>query len=222
MTRRLLILLFLAICGTVARAAENSSPGATMDYGPYLASSLVAGEPKSADVIAYKSLNIKVGDGVTVAFDTDTLRYAAGWTGGFLDVSKTHLTTPKGDGPPRPGGALVFRTKDGPGWAAPDGSLADPRKDSQAPGLGPLPKDHAHYKGLYLWEDRAVIAYTVGTSKVLELPATTRVRGKLAFVRMIEIDKADRPLTMAIADAGEGFGAAVGHGPDGLRIRTVD
>jgi glucose/arabinose dehydrogenase len=173
-------------------------------------------------VLVHKSLNIKVGNGATVSFDTDTLRCAAGWTGEFLDLAKTHLTTPKGDGPPRPGGPLLFATKDAPGWAGPDGSLADPRNDALAPGLGPLPRNHSHYTGLHLWNDRVVLAYSVGSSNVLELPASTRVNAGIAFVRMIEIDKADRPLTMVVGDDVEGFAAAIGHAPDGVKIRRTE
>src|SRR3954454_24082240 len=72
--------------------------GALMDYGPYLASSLTmpvaGGKPK---VVAYKSLDIKLGGGAFVSFDTELLRYGAGWTGEFLDLKKTHMTTSKGD-----------------------------------------------------------------------------------------------------------------------------
>lgn len=109
------MILLLLLCASIApglHAAEKkpaSGPGFAMDYGPYLTSSLtstpvVPSDLKSQAVLAHKSLNIKVGNGASVSFDTDTLRYAAGWTGEFLDLSKTHLTTPKGDGPPRPGG----------------------------------------------------------------------------------------------------------------------
>jgi glucose/arabinose dehydrogenase len=218
----------IPICGADGPAAgKTSSPGATMDYGPYLASSLISpAQSKSAAVaamgpaLAYKGLTIKVGNGACVCFDTDTLRYAAGWTGGFLNLAKTHMTTPKGDGPPCPGWPLSFTTADGPGWADVKGSLADPRADPLAPRLGPLPKDQAHYRGLYLYDGRVVLAYTVGTTNVLETPRAVMVGDELVFARTIRIDRPDRPLTMVLGNATGHFGAVLAGAPEGVKVET--
>src|SRR5690242_3128533 len=73
--------------------------GAVMDYGPYLASSLRApiGPDGKMTVAAYKGLSIKLGHDAYVCFDTELMRYAVGWTGQWLDLKKTHMTTSKGD-----------------------------------------------------------------------------------------------------------------------------
>ena len=61
-----------------------------MDYGPFLTATIEV----APENIAYKAIAIRLDDGpggiskgrAFVAFDTDTLRYAAGWTGeGFID-----------------------------------------------------------------------------------------------------------------------------------------
>ena len=57
-----------------------------------------------------------------------------------------------------------------PGWAGKAGTLDDPRVLQQ----GPLPKDWAHYEGLYVNGDQVVLSYTVGGIKVLELPGVER------------------------------------------------
>ena len=54
-------------------------------------------------------------------------------------------------------GEMLFATKPGPGWAK-DGKWDDPREGKE----GPLPRDWAHYKGLYVHGDKVVLSYTVG------------------------------------------------------------
>src|SRR3954465_3139153 len=133
--------------------------GALMDYGPYLSSSLRApiGPGGKEIVAAYKGLNIKRGNDAYVCFDTELMRYAVGWTGEWLDLKRTHMTTSKGDVCPAIAGKVNFSTAMSPGVSA-NGSLADPRTSH----VGPLPKEHAHYSGLFLNGDRVVIAYTAG------------------------------------------------------------
>src|SRR5690348_12666760 len=120
--KRIVALLILAV-GFAALAADEAPPavvkpgvktrGMVMDYGPFLASSLaVPGEQAGGPprVVAYKSVNIKLGEGAYVAFDTELMRYAAGWTGGWLDLSRTHMVSSKGEVCPRVGGPVVFET----------------------------------------------------------------------------------------------------------------
>src|SRR4051794_28227939 len=148
--------ILLALAPIVATAADEPTVpppppgarptrGALMDYGSFLTSSLslppANAKEKIPPAIAYKSINIKLGNGASVAFDTDLLRYAAGWTGEWLNLAKTHMTTQKGDVCPSVGGKVVFATKMGPGMSF-HGSLADPRKDPGHPKLGPLPREH--------------------------------------------------------------------------------
>src|SRR5690349_2267829 len=112
-TSRVLCFVALLLVAPIALAADAEAPpakpgvktkGMVMDYGPFLTSSLAAPIAKPADplrVLAYKSINIKLGDGAYVAFDTDLLRYAAAWTGDWLDLSRTHMISSKGEICPR-------------------------------------------------------------------------------------------------------------------------
>src|SRR5215211_6187663 len=92
----------------LSRAAEAPGTHADMDYGPFLTGSLDLDPAFSArharesteqtgddpNHLAAKAVNVRLHAGgveAAVAFDTDLLRYAAGWTGGFLKLENTHL-----------------------------------------------------------------------------------------------------------------------------------
>src|SRR5262245_18690707 len=90
-----------------------------MDYGSILTYTvgLPSAPGHSNDNLALKGVCLRVGEGGqgAVCFDTDLLRYYAGWTGGFLDLSRTHLTSYKGDWHALIEGNLLFSTRREPG-----------------------------------------------------------------------------------------------------------
>ena len=63
---------------------------------------------------ALKGLNIDLGNNAAICFDTERLRVAAAWTGGFIKL-------PSGrdglQGVPKITGDLAFHTPMSPGWA---------------------------------------------------------------------------------------------------------
>ena len=206
-----LIVLLLSTLAVPAliRAGEIEKPELTtvMDYGPFLSTSILKekrikpGEKnpsKDDTVFATKAIVIKLNGRVpaTVAFDTDTLAMAGGWTGGFLDFHSTMLTNHKGIDNCTPQGALAF-TSTGPGWGN-AGGFTDPR--AQTAGAGPLPREWAHYSGLYLNGDRVVLSYTVGETPVLESPAFETASGVDAFTRTFNAEKSATPLVLSICD----------------------
>src|SRR5207248_956858 len=132
----------------------------------------------------------------SVCFDTGLVRMAAGWTGEFLDLSRAHLATMKGDSAARPKGTLQFATRVGPGWAC-DGKFDDPGADGQAP----LPPTWAHYRGLYRHGERVVLSCSVGATDVLELPGGFTAGGRVAFTRTLHIGRCDRPMSVTVCDA---------------------
>ena len=92
----LIALAFGIVTLTISVSAHPGPPKkkrgkrwAEMDYGPYMTASIEAPRPKRN--IAYKGIAIRLGgeeweaNPATVIFDTDLLRYSAGWTGGFVD-----------------------------------------------------------------------------------------------------------------------------------------
>ena len=149
-----------------------------------------------------KGVAIKVGpnEEATVCFDTDLLRYAAGWTGGFLQL---HAQRYGLIAAPSPAGKIQFATEAGPGWAKAD-SFTDPRSEK----LGPLPREHAKYKGLYLHGQRVVLSYTAGRSSVLDSPWFVKA-GKLEiFTRRLDVEGADEKL-LNIVDVPGAAGATI-------------
>ena len=54
---------------------------------------------KEPPLLAAKGITVRLGHDACVLFDTDLMRFAAGWTGGFLDLSKTNIGGLKGDFP---------------------------------------------------------------------------------------------------------------------------
>jgi hypothetical protein len=128
-----------AVISSGASGAEPSTgkPWLDMDYGPFLTASIEA--PYPAGNIAMKGVAIRLAQALggarneAVVFDTDLLRYSAGWTGGYVDLKGVVF-----DGEhwayPKIAGEQVFGTATAPGWAH-GGSFADPRPRP----YGPLP-----------------------------------------------------------------------------------
>ncbi len=166
---------------------------------------------------AYKGIAVRldpgsggVSEGNTwMIFDHDVMRVAGGWTGeGFIDWNGI-LLNDRHETYPRNIGKLHFETPVGPGWADPvTGSFEDKRfqaRDGRR--FGPLPKSWANYKGLYYYEDKVVISYSVGSTDILELPGMERLGDQAVFTRTLNISASPRPLKMKIA--GDSAGVAI-------------
>jgi glucose/arabinose dehydrogenase len=98
------------------------------------------------------------------------------------------------------------------------GSLADPRNDPGHPKLGPLPREHGHYRGLYVNGDRVVLSYTAGGGGVLELPGAAQVDRATLFTRTFRVERTTEPLTIVLADDAEKLRADVVNAPTGARV----
>lgn len=171
---------------------------AEMDYGPFMTHSFEAKVTERN--IAYKGVRVRLGKaGESMVFDTDLLRWSAGWLKSDLDWKSvvydgSHQTHPKVLGDP------VFSNPRRPGWAR-GGSFKDPRPLS----YGPLPRDHARYAGLYLNGERVIFSYAVGGAKVLEMAG---LEGS-ALTRTIEIGRSAEDLILQVC-AGKTPVACVG------------
>ena len=199
---RLRTVLLSALIVAASRAASAPAPpeptiGREMDYGPFLSGSLdrdkTVSEKNSKEsteqdgphpnALAAKAINVRLGDGVAgVAFDTDLLRYAAGWTGGFLDLSKTHLATLKGSTALTPAGPPFFTTPLVPGVSV-DGKFEDPRPKP----FGPMPPSAGRYNGFYRHGERVVFSYTVGDCHVLDTCAYATADGHVTIWRTLRL-----------------------------------
>ena len=175
-----LVLALLAIPPADDAPKPSGVKWVDMDYGPTLATAIDA---RRAGLV-YKGLVIPfdVGDRkATMLFDMDLLRFAAGWTDGFIDLegivfNGTHGTFPAIEG------ELLFHTKNEPGWARLE-SFADPREHP----FGPLPKEHADWRGHFLHGERVALHYTVGRRDVIETPSAYAVEEALVLRRTLWI-----------------------------------
>lgn len=168
-----------------AKPAKKERKGTkwdAMEVGPFFSSG-IQGKHQTL-----KGLSIKAGVNATMLFDTELLRMSAGWSGGFLllPTGRDGL-----EGIPEPVGETVFSVKPGPGWAK-GGSFDDPRpappQNPRGKPCGPMPRDWAHWNGLYLHGTQTILSYSVGGASVLELPAATERDGMTILTRSFQVE----------------------------------
>lgn len=207
-------LLLVSLPGFETLMAESavSRPWQSMNYGPFLTASIEAPEPRTN--IAHKGIAINLGANFggdrneAVIFDTDLLRYSAGWTGNFVALKGVVF-----DGEhwayPRIEGQQVFGNAAAPGWAS-QSSFQDPREHA----FGPLPRGWAHWRGLWLHGTKVVLSYSVGDMSVLEMPTLERRPAAAAFVRTLNLGPTSSNHTLQVAFDPRRIGKLVGI--DGL------
>ena len=169
-------------------------PWVTMDYGPMLVTSI---EFKNESNIAQKAIAVRLDDGpggisrgdTWMAFEHDTLRMAAAWSGDFVDWNgiqfngrhRVHL---------RCSGKIHATNPNSPGWANPaTGSFEDDARVLGRDGrrYGPLPREWGRFLGLHRYENQVILRYRVGRTEVLERPGMVRGKEKPVFVRTINL-----------------------------------
>lgn len=196
-------------------APTNVEPWSTMNYGPYLMATYEVGN--DASNFAQKGIATRLDPGPGGVsrgthwqlFDHDTLRVAAAWSDNSKsDTGAPHFIDWHGinfDGRhqihPRVAGRVQFANPTGPGWANPEtGSFEDTRlvgRDGRH--YGPLPREWAQYKGLYQHGDQAIVSYTVGSTKVLEMPGVTHTDATPIFTRAFQIGPRSREMLLKVA-----------------------
>ncbi|HKI72106.1 MAG TPA: DUF6797 domain-containing protein, partial [Verrucomicrobiae bacterium] len=188
------------LLGSLRAQAANRS-GLLQEDFPFQGACISAKFP--GHNVAMKGLAIRVGNDANVLFDTELLRMAAGWTGGYITTKGVafdgeHGVHPSVDGEQKFGAAQL------PGWADNQGKFADPRPEP----FGPLPDDWAHWDGLFVNGPNVVLAYTVHGTKIYEQPASVAKDGQIAFVRTFKTEKVKEALLMAVCEAEGATGKA--------------
>lgn len=163
---------------------------------------------------AYKGIAIRLDPGeggiaagnTFVLFDHDLMRFTGFWTGeGFIDYEDI-LLNDRHNIFPRTVGEIQVENPITPGWANPaDGTFNDPRfvaVDGRP--FGPLPREWAHYKGLYYYGDRVVIRYTIGETPILETYDLEQPGEQPVISRTLNIAPAKLSMTMRVAPASAG------------------
>ena len=160
-------LLLLAIVISTLSAGE-APKWAQMDYGPAFGCSL---QIDKQYVLRALIVRLDKDKQTYVAYDLETMRIAAMWTGGFIDY-KGVIFNGEHHAQPKPVGTMIFTNTVGPGWAK-DGSFADPRPEVKAaynvPAGGsemtregqPMPKAWIEPRGHYLHGQQVVLSYAI-------------------------------------------------------------
>ena len=148
---------------------------------PFLGACINANFPK--ENVAMKGLAIRVGNDASILFDTDLLRVAAGWSGGFVNTRGVVFDGSHGNHPAMVG-TQAFGTAQVPGVAGADGSFKDLRPEP----YGPIKADLGRWDGIYVNGMDVQLAYTVRGTKVLEQPSSVTANGELGFVRTFRIE----------------------------------
>ena len=172
------------------------------DVGPFFSYGLEMHDGGKTRQIALKGISINLdATNAGVCFDTERMRLAAGWSGGFITLP----TAREGlEGTPRIAGEVAFSSSLMPGWAGPTNQSVEtlPPKISgkDVASFGPLPKSWAKWRGQFLHGKSVVLSYTVGESQVLETHDYLSKHG--IFVRRLEIDKVleKSPMTMLVCE----------------------
>ena len=198
-----------------------------MDYGNFLINTyeLVEANAKPREIsgapsplkdenlvnanFAYKGIGVRLDEGpggiaagkAWMIFDHDLMRIAGAWTGkGFIDWEGI-LFNGQHNISPRTIGELQYATPVSPSWANPaNGSFVDPRfKAVDNRRFGPLPRTWAQYKGLYHYQDKLIISYSVGNSSVLEKLSLEGTTEMPIFARTLNMTASTTNLKMRVA-----------------------
>ena len=210
-------LALAALNGTAQEAPKQPSPKnpskwEAMDYGRFLSASIDNTQGKNPfeqkGCAANKAVLVNLGDRQGgFAFDTDTLRAAGAWTGGWMQTKGVAFDGSHGPNPgPAVGAKVYFETNPGPGWSHHD-SFKETRALPKGPKgvmsnipLGPLPREHAKYQGLYLHGDRVVFAYSVGGADILESAEMENVGGTVVLSRAFTVVKGELDASVRLVD----------------------
>ena len=225
--------IFTAILGLATLPAFGAAGWwEEMDYGRFLAATYNTQATKSADgknipskstldgnkvgCATNKGVAVKLGKEANAGFlfDTELLRAAGGWTGGWVKLKGVVFDGGHGPNPSPPDNAeMYFQTNPGPGWSKGE-DLKDPRLLPTGPGaakvpFGPLPRDWAKYKGLYLNGDDTVFSYTVGEASLFEEAGLEQSGGETLITRTFNVKSPGSASTLVVADAPSGSVAVI-------------
>lgn len=209
MPRRSILALLLCLISSFAIAQDKKAP---TDHGRVMACCLDVFPHKLKDttkiedtknyVFRGKVISLGKDRRVSICYDVEHLRVAGAWVGKpFVYSSEKNMG-------PTVEGEMLFATKPGPGWADPRAvhdskrdAWADPREGKE----GPLPRDWAHFKGLYLHGDRVLLSYTVGDMTVLETPDCIEKDGLVVITRTFEFGPSKAPAKLLVCEDARRF-----------------
>jgi len=177
-----------------------------MDYGPALGATYEVSDDGSN--FAYKGIAVRLDAGpggvsrgrLWTLFDHDTMRAAAAWSGDrFIDWDGINFNG-RHETHPKLVGLVEFANPEGPGWANPEsGTFGDPRlRGRDGRPYGPLPRSWAHYRGQFRYGDQVILAYTVGSTDVLETPSVETGTSSPVFGRTFNLGPRTKEMVLQV------------------------
>lgn len=182
---------------------------------PYVSTSMdgrTLGASFPDDNVSARTLAIRLGDSSYVCFDTDMLRWSVAWTGDFLPMYLMPQISyrdyyNKGNKPAEIGGKAKLATGLYQGWSEKEPVFKDVRGGAGNPELpvwGPIPEGIGRWNGVYVYQDKAILSYTVGKTGIAELPSSQRFSGETVFRRNLKIGAHSEDLFLTVADVPDG------------------
>lgn len=205
----LIFALVIAACVDAIEAPPENDP-TIKQRGPFYSGCIRWRSEE--DVIAYKGMVITLGkdSNAYVCYDSELVRMSLGWV---TKGKPFGLTVPRFNAPPPTVvGTPIFGTAKVPGWAR-GGVFEDPRDGKR----GPLPREWAHHKGLYVHGKQVVLHYSVGDVDMLELPGFERVEQWPVFTRTIQPMQDARDLALTVLNV---TGAELDPAESGVIVRN--
>jgi hypothetical protein len=184
----------LALSLNAMAAEPKRGPAYYQEDFPFQGACVTAKGP--GNNVAMKGFAIRVGNGANILWDTDLLRVAAGWTGGYLTTKGVTYDASHGTHPAI-AGEQAFGTRSGPGWANAKGEFTDNRPEP----FGPLAPEWCRWDGMYVNGLDVVLAYTVLGTKIFEQPSSVTANGATGFVRTWQIANTKADLATVLAEA---------------------
>lgn len=182
---------------------ESKSPMLQGDF-PYTKACIEAKFP--ANNIAHKGIAIILDNDAFACFDTDLLRYTAGWTGNYITAHGVAFDGAHG-GHPAINGEQKWGTPMLPGWDGAKAAFADPREEP----FGPLPQSLGRWDGLYVSGMTVTLSYTVLGTKIYEQPSSIVKDGQVGFVRNFKTAKAKQEMSSLITQVEGAKGEVKGN-----------
>ena len=171
----------------------------------------------TAENLVPRGVIVPLGEDVFVCFDTELLRVAALWQGGFVTphgMAMFSYTEPFREIPgglrllSKPVGKIWASTGLYPGWSTEESPLVhDPRPrgvSEEELGRGPLTPSLGRWQGVMDAREAAVLRYSALGADVSEFFRLQRDDNGSYVVRRIEVRDAVRPLRVVVNDFGEG------------------
>lgn len=169
-----------------------------INYGPFVSATVESAWPRGN--ISYKGLAIRLTkDGKDIGgilYDTDLVRMASAWTGGFLNMTKDVMRA-RNHRSILPYAEPIAATGQTPTWSQPGTvEYSDPRERP----FGPMPRDWVKYLGLYTFEDKSIVSYTNGQARILELPQAEVIDGQTIITRTLNISNMNQALSSVLTE----------------------